>query len=72
MLTVIVEASPASVKGCNGLMMPSELGDRGSSRSVLYIYRAGQRLVLALIESGSDYDLDTGWKTLVLDGSVRL
>ena len=67
-----VEAPLVSSKGCSGPMIPSELGARGSSRSVAYICRAGQRLVLAVIGSGSDNDSNPSWKNLALDGSLRL
>ena len=71
MLTAIVEAPLVSSEGCNVLMIPSELGARGSSRSVAYICRAVQRLALALIKSRSDYDPNPGWKNLALDDSIR-
>ena len=72
MPTVIVELRWRLVKAVTE--EPSELGARGSSRSVdyTYIYRAGQKLVLALIGFGSDYDPDPGWKNLALNGSIRL
>ena len=70
MLTVIVEATLASSEGRNGLRMLSELDANGSSLSV--VYRAGQMLLLALIESGSDCGPGPGWKTLTLGGSIRL
>ena len=48
--------------------MPPELDARANSRGVLHIKQTkgavGQRLVLALIGSGSDYSPDPGWKTL--------
>ena len=69
---MIVKALLTSSEGCNGQVMSSELSGYQRKFTERRIHRAGQRLVLALIGSGSDYGPDTGWKTLAVDGSIRL